>query len=76
MKLPAPEESFDTDFRKLLNIKKPPSYIQSILANALETKSIESLPKMADNITENAGPPRFEEVSHTAHLVFCFTIYC
>lgn len=36
--------------------KKNRSYIQPILANALKTKSIESVAVIADNIVENPAP--------------------
>ncbi|KAM3181404.1 hypothetical protein ACTXT7_014445 [Hymenolepis weldensis] len=68
MKLLAPGESFDIDFWKPFNFIKLSSHIQPILANTGKTKSIESLAKMAENIMENAGPPRVEEIPHTAHL--------
>ncbi|VUZ51375.1 unnamed protein product [Hymenolepis diminuta] len=68
MKLLASGEFFDTDFWKLLYFKKLPSYIQPILANALKTEPIESLAEMTDNIIENAGPPRIEEILHISHL--------
>ncbi|VUZ39991.1 unnamed protein product [Hymenolepis diminuta] len=68
MKLLAPGESFNMDFWKILYFKKLPSNIQPILANALKTEPIESLPDMADNILETVGPPRIEEIPHTPYF--------
>ncbi|VUZ44866.1 unnamed protein product [Hymenolepis diminuta] len=68
MKLLAPGDSFDTDFRKLLYFKKLPFYIEPILANALNTEPIGSLADMADYIIETAGLPRTEEIPYSSHL--------
>ncbi|VUZ57670.1 unnamed protein product [Hymenolepis diminuta] len=43
--------------------------MQSILANILNTKPIESPAEMTDGIIENAGLPRIEEISHTLHPI-------
>ncbi|VUZ43954.1 unnamed protein product [Hymenolepis diminuta] len=65
MKLLTPGESSDADFWKLLYFKNS-SYVQLIVANTFKIKPIESLAEMADNIIENAGPPRIKEVPYTS----------